>query len=179
MKQEILKLKLELKNLAKTIRIQKNKRKSAENGLVPGLLEQRSYYRHRHVLYCLARGKKLEQIDSGKGLNMEYINFQLEAMQSEENKKLYVIVDKNLPINHQAVQAAHVVAQFMKEHPATMWKNGTLVLLKYDIKNHCPWGRWMPYEYAEFREPDLGNKLTGFAFFGPGAEDRFKGLPLV
>lgn len=54
---------------------------------------------------------------------MKYIEFQLEAM--KEDKKLYVVVDKNLPINVQAVQSAHAVAEFMKKHPATMWGNGT------------------------------------------------------
>lgn len=178
MKENILKLKLELKNLAKKIRIEKNKRCADNNGYVAGLRELRQYYRHRHVLYCLARGRTLEQCDSGVGLDMKYIEFQLEAM--KEDKKLYVVVDKNLPINVQAVQSAHAVAEFMKKHPATMWGNGTLVLLKNELRTHRSWKyRYLPYEYAEFHEPDLKNQMTAYAVFGPGVEDDMKGIPLV
>ncbi len=178
MKSDILKLKLELKNLAKTIRILKNKRGPENNGYIPELCDLRSRYRHRHVLYCLARGRTLEQCDSGIGLDMNYINFQLDAMQGD--KKLYCVVDQHLPINVQAVQAAHAVAEFMKKHPATMWKNGTLILLKGEITNYYYWKvKYMPYEYAEFREPDLKNQKTAFCAFGPGLEDYFSKLPLV
>lgn len=175
---DILKLKLELKNLAKTIRIQKNKRCAENNGYVSGLFELRQYYRHRHVLYCLARGRTLEQCDSGVGLNMDYINFQLEAI--KEDKKLYCIVDKNLPMNVQAVQAAHAVAEFLKKNPATTWKNGTFVLLKDDLQRSYHWKlKYMPHEYAEFKEPDLKNQLTAFCAFGPGLQEYFSKLPLV
>lgn len=179
MKSNILKLKLELKDLAKTIRIQKRKRGPKNNGYISGLEELRHRYRHRHVLYCLARGRTLEQCDSGIGLNMDYINFQLEAM--KEDKKLYVIVDSKLPINVQAVQAAHAVAQFCKEHPATMWQNGTLVLLKDAFQyNSFGWKyRSLPYEYSQFKEPDMKDALTAVAIFGPGLQDNFKNLSLV
>lgn len=177
MKDKILKLKLELKNLAKTIRIQKSKRCKENGGYIPTLFALRQYYRHRHVLYCLARGKTLEQCDSGVGLNMKYIEFQLEAL--KEDKKLYVIVDKNLPINIQAVQSAHAVAEFMKLHPATMWENGTLVMLKADVRYPAWKYKFLPYEYAEFHEPDLKDALTAYTVFGPGTEEDFKNLPLV
>lgn len=179
MKEQILKLKLELKNLVKTIRIQKNKRSAKNNGYVEGLDQLRSYARHKHVLYCLARGRTLEQVDSGKGLDMDYINFQLEAM--KEDKKLYVVVDKSLPISVQAVQAAHAVAEFMKQHPTTAWKNGTLVMLKADLRYGMYYKyRWRPYEFAAFNEPDMkGNPVTAFAVFGPKTEEHFKDLPLV
>lgn len=176
MKQDILKLKLELKNLSKKIRIEKNKRKSRENGYVAGLMSLRNYYRHRHVLYCLARGRTLEQVDSGKGLNMDYINFQLEAI--KEDKKLYVIMDKNLPAKVMTVQTAHVVAEFLKKNPNTMWKNGTLVVLKTEIRGRYGF-TWFPSEYAEFKEPDMKDAVTGYAVFGPNLEKHFKDLPLV
>jgi hypothetical protein len=177
MRDKILKLKLELKNLAKTIRIQKSKRCKDNNGYISGLLELRQYYRHRHVLYCLARGRTLEQCDSGVGLNMSYIEFHLSAM--KEDKKLYVVVDSKLPINVQAVQSAHAVAEFMRKHPATTWQNGTLVLLKEDFK-YRPWRyKQLPYECAEFCEPDMNNALTAYAVFGPNVEEHMKNLSLV
>lgn len=46
--------------------------------------------------------------------------------------KLYVLVDKTLPWQHRAVQAAHAVAEYMKQNPNTPWYNGTLVLLGSD-----------------------------------------------
>jgi len=184
MKEQILKLKLELKNLAKTIRIQKNKRCTANNGCVPGLHELRQYYRHRHVLYCLARGRTLEQVDSGNGLNMKYIDFHLEAM--KEDKKLYVVVDSQLPMQVQAVQACHAIAEFMRKYPATTWKNGTLVLLKQDFRGgrHFYTGlgsrTYYPrFEYAEFKEPDMGDRLTAYAAFGPTLEEHFRSFSLV
>lgn len=177
MKDKILKLKLELKNLSKKIRIEKNKRCAENNGYIAGLHEMRQYYRHRHVLYCLARGRLLGQCDSGVGLDMKYIEFQLEAM--KEDKKLYVVVDAKLPMNVQAVQAAHAVAEFMKNNPATMWHNGTLVLLKGDLRYGAWKYRRLPYESAEFREPDLKDALTAFAVFGPGVEADMKGFTLV
>ena len=177
MKDKILKLKLELKNLAKTIRIQKKKRCAENNGYVAGLHELRQYYRHRHVLYCLARGRTLEQCDSGVGLDMKYIEFQLSAI--KEDKKLYVVVDKKLPTNVQAVQSAHAVAEFMKKNPATMWHNGTLVLLKGDVGQGFWRYRRINTEWAEFREPDMKDALTAYAVFGPSAEEDFKDFPLV
>lgn len=177
MKADILKLKLELKNLAKTIKSQKRKRGAQNNGYIPELDHFRKLYRHKHVLYCLARGRSLDQCDSGNGLNMEYIEFSLEAL--KEDKKLYVVVDEKLPVSVQAVQASHAVAEFMKKHPATLWKNGTLVLLKSDLKYAGFWRyKHLPYEFAEFKESDLNNQITAFAVFGP-ADDFMKKQQLL
>ncbi len=179
MKNKILKLKLELKNLAKTIKLKKEKRCAANNGYVDGLLELRRRYRHMHVVYSMAKGRTLEQCDSGVGLDMKYVEFQLSAL--KEDKKLYVVVDSSLPINIQAVQACHVVASFCKKYPATFWENGTIVLLKApNLDRYYGWKyKHLPYEYAEFREPDLKNVITGYAVFGPGVEADMKAYPLV
>lgn len=177
MKDKILKLKLELKNLSKKIRIEKSKRCAKNNGYIVGLHKLCQYYRHRHVLYCLARGRKLEQCDSGVGLDMKYVEFMLEAM--KEDKKLYVIVDANLPMKVQVVQSAHAVAEFMKNNPNTMWHNGTLVLLKGDVKYGNRRWRRLPYESAEFREPDMKDAITAIAIFGPGVENEMKRFLLV
>lgn len=177
MKEQIKLLKQELKQLAKTIREQKKQRKGAEFGWVPGLLELRQYARHRHVLYCLARGRELEQVDSGVGLNMDYINFHLDAMKNQD-KKLYVVVDSKLRVSQQAVQACHAVAEFVKNNPYTTWTNGTIVLLKEEMRGYF-YGRFFPNEFAQFHEPDLDNKMTAYVMYGPNLEDRMKNKPLV
>jgi hypothetical protein len=56
-------LKEQQKELAKEIRQLKNKRKESPYGRVPGLEGKRSTYRYNHVAYCLARGRKYEEIE--------------------------------------------------------------------------------------------------------------------
>lgn len=52
-----------LKDQAKLIRDLKSQRKSNYSGYVPGLDSERRSYRLRHIAYCLARGRTLEQIE--------------------------------------------------------------------------------------------------------------------
>ena len=56
-------LKQELKELAASIRKGKNQRKSSPNGYVSGLDYARHIYRHKHIVYCMLRGKTIEQIE--------------------------------------------------------------------------------------------------------------------
>ncbi len=56
-------LKQELKELAASIREAKSKRKSSSNGYVHGLCYDRNTYRHKHIAYCLLRGRSIEQIE--------------------------------------------------------------------------------------------------------------------
>ena len=58
-----LKLKNELKQAAIKIRQLKNQRKSSPNGYVAGLDNLRFTTRHKHIAYCLLRGRTLEQIE--------------------------------------------------------------------------------------------------------------------
>lgn len=55
--------KRELKSLALSIRSLKEKRKQMPNGYVPGLLDARITYRHLHIVYCLLRGRTIDQIE--------------------------------------------------------------------------------------------------------------------
>lgn len=91
--------------------------------------------------------------------------------------KLYVIVDSSLGMSHQAVQAAHAVAEFcLKEK--TPWDNGTLVVLK---DSNIP--KWKDYlecggkKVISFHEPDRGNQLTAIA--GIGWNELVRDLPLL
>jgi len=185
MKEQIKSLKLNLKEIAHTIRNQKTVRKlhHPHHDKYQGdyaLLRLREEYRHKHVAYCLARGRTLEQVDSGVKLDMERVNWILKTMQPDSKEKLYVVVNKDLTVSQQAVQSAHAVAEFMRKNPYTMWRNGYLILLK-DSPGYG--GNMRGYshlgEYAEFVEPDLDNKVTAYALFGPQAEKYMKTKALL
>lgn len=57
-------LKQELKTLAVEIRSLKSTRKQHSNGYVPGLERSQWIARHKHIAYCLLRGKTMEQIEN-------------------------------------------------------------------------------------------------------------------
>jgi hypothetical protein len=99
-------------------------------------------------------------------------------------RKLFIIVDPELPPVHKAVQASHCAAQFQKEHPFAPWINGTVVLAEptektYNLykggRKNFKTGETIPqFEYftksqcggqfrTHWREPDLGNSLTAIA----------------
>ena len=56
-------IKTEQKILATHIRSLKNQRKTAAYGYVYALGGQQLVYRARHIIYCLLRGRKIEQIE--------------------------------------------------------------------------------------------------------------------
>lgn len=84
-------------------------------------------------------------------------------------KKLYVICDNTLSEPQKAVQSAHAVAQFMKEHPIAPWTNGTLVLLQtepdkymlsFDSIIHRLFRKGIYNYQTEWREEDMSNQIT-------------------
>jgi len=186
MKQQIKSLKLNLKEIAHTIRNQKTVRKLSHphHDKYLGdyaLLRLRQEFRIKHIAYCLARGRTLEQIDSGVGVDMDAVNWLLKAMSPESTEKLYVVVNEKLTPSQQAVQSAHAVAEFLKQYPNTVWSNGYLVLLK-DKPNAV--GNMVPYIYgdcdiAKFIEPDLGNTVTAYAAFGRRVSETLKSKQLL
>jgi hypothetical protein len=188
MKEQIIKMKLELKSIAKQIKKLKSHRKDRAPdgsgcGYVSGLNELRVAYRHKHVAYCLVRGRTLEQIDSGNGLNMDVVNWIIESMQPNSTKKLYIIVNEQLSTSQQAVQAGHAVAAFLKNNPHTQWDNGHLIYLKTKPNwkgniNECIYFSFN-HETAEFCEPDMDSVITAAAVFGPYAERQLSNYKLV
>jgi hypothetical protein len=188
MKEQIKALKLNLKQIAKEIKNQKRVRKKSHphHDKYKGdyyVLTLKSEFRHKHVAYCLARGRDLERVDSGARLDMDRVNWILRSMNPESKEKLYVIVNENLSPAQQAVQGAHAVAAFLRKYPNTMWSNGYLIFLKELPRgdgNMAGYGYVrLNSEYADFAEPDLGNKITAYACFGPHVEQALKSYRLV
>ena len=186
MKEQIRALKLNLKEIAQQIRNQKVLRKKLHphHDKYVGdykLYSLRDEFRYKHVAYCLARGRNIEQIDRGLNLDLDRVNWILKAMQPDSKEKLYVVVNETLSISQQAVQSAHAVAEFMRQNPHTIWRNGYLVLLKDrpgfkgDMHGYKPQG----CEFASFVEPDLDNKVTAYALFGPCVEKMMKSKALL
>lgn len=180
MKQQIRALKLNLKEIAKSIKNQKVLRKKShpfhEKYIGDySLLCLREEFRYKHVAYCLARGRTIEQVDNGK-LDMDRVNWTLRTMNPESKEKLYVVVNETLTPSQQAVQSAHAVAEFLRKYPHTMWSNGYLILLKDKPNREGNMVGWVGgrTEYAKFNEPDLGNKVTAYAVFGEHAEHAMK-----
>ena len=100
-------------------------------------------------------------------------------------KKLYVLVRKDLSRSQQAVQAGHAVAEYLKQHPNTEWQNGTLVyLVVYNERHLADMAKQLLGEgYAAkdivgFHEPDRDNEMTAFAVLGNGTP-MFQDLPLM
>jgi len=93
-------------------------------------------------------------------------------------RKLYVLVDKTLRPVYGCVQGGHAVAQWMIEHPNSKdWHNDYLIYLSADVSK---WRRKLgcyDVDFTEFREPDLGNKVTALAVYGHDA--LFKRLKTV
>ena len=56
-------LKQELKELAVEIRKLRKTRKSEPYGYVPGLESLSSEARHKHIVYCMLRGRRYEEIE--------------------------------------------------------------------------------------------------------------------
>ena len=186
MKEQIRALKLNLKEISKQIRIQKVLRKKSHphHDKYIGdctLHYLRDEFRHKHVAYCLARGRTLDQVDKGLHLDLERVNWIIKAMQPDSKEKLYVVVNETLTISQQAVQSAHAVAEFLRLNPHTMWRNGHLILLKErpgyggNMRSHGHQG----CEFAVFTEPDLDNRATAYAIFGPDIESVMKGKTLL
>jgi hypothetical protein len=186
MKEQIRALKLNLKEIAKEIKNQKKVRKlhHPHHDKYKGdynLLCLRSEFRHKHVAYCIARGRDVEKVDGGNRLDMERVNWILKTMQPDSKEKLYVVVNETLSPSQQAVQSAHAVASFLKKYPHTMWQNGYLVLLKDRPRSDGNMRGYVygNHEYAEFVEPDFDNKVTAYACFGKEIERLMKNYKLV
>jgi hypothetical protein len=81
-------------------------------------------------------------------------------------KRLYILVNNQLQLAYQGVQAGHAVAQWLIEHPNQTWNNDYLIYLGV---NENQLKQWMfrldlhKLDYSKFVEPDIGNKVTAIA----------------
>lgn len=97
-------------------------------------------------------------------------------MEKQHEKRLYVLIDKELDPVYGCVQGGHAVCSYLLEHP-NGWKNEYLIYLYADVK------RWkkkldrLELNYSFFKEPDLNNKLTAIAIEDSGK--LFRNLKLV
>jgi len=95
MKEEMLKLKNDLKELAKELRDVKSKRnESFRNGEIGkagkfqySVLNLKHEFRHKHIAYCMSRGREYTQIEpkvrEGNEVDWNYINKLIIPKESE------------------------------------------------------------------------------------------------
>lgn len=79
------------------------------------------------------------------------------------------MIDSQYSDSYRAVQAGHAVAQYMLKFPDSEWKNQYLIYLKVD--DILFWKSKLDLlnkQYAEFIEPDVGNKITAIACLDDG-----------
>ena len=95
----------------------------------------------------------------------------------ENKKRLYVIIDKELEPVYGCVQGGHAVAQWLLDHPGQDWNNAYLIYLKANIFSMKRRLTRMGEDFSEFKEPDLGNKLTAIALESDGRI--FRNLKLI
>lgn len=81
----------------------------------------------------------------------------------ENNRRLYVLIDKSLEPVYGCVQGGHAVAQWLLEHPQQNWNNSYLIYLKCNLYSMKRRLIKLNKDFSEFKEPDLGNKLTAIA----------------
>ena len=84
-------------------------------------------------------------------------------MMEENEKRLYVLIDKSLEPVYGCVQGGHSVAQYLIDHPQQTWNNSYLIYLRCNIYSLRRRLIKLGKDFSEFREPDLGNKLTAIA----------------
>ena len=80
-----------------------------------------------------------------------------------KNKRLYILIDKTLEPVYGCVQGGHAVAAYLLEHPEQTWNNSYLIYLKCNLYSMKRRLIKLGKDFSEFREPDLGNKLTAIA----------------
>ena len=89
-------------------------------------------------------------------------------MKMENNRRLYVLIDKSLEPIYGCVQGGHVVAQWLLEHPNQKWDNSYLIYLKCNLYSQRRRLVKLGKDFSEFKEPDLNNKLTAIAIEDSG-----------
>ena len=89
---------------------------------------------------------------------------------------MYVLVRNDISKSQQAVQGGHALAEYMLKFPDSRdWNNHTLIYLgvsPQDLEMLCEKYTDRLKNIAAFKEPDLNDELTAFAFLEPIPEVR-------
>lgn len=101
-------------------------------------------------------------------------------------KRLYLVVRSDLPAGQQAVQACHVLREFIEHYPDTdrEWfeESNTLVLLnapdEVALTKLFDKARHRGVQAVTFREPDLDDSVTSIAL-APAGHRLCRRLPLA
>jgi peptidyl-tRNA hydrolase len=102
--------------------------------------------------------------------------------------KLHIVIRSDISVADQAVQACHAVVQFMVQYPesARSWyaQSNTLVLLaakdEHELQRISDKAFDLGVQTATFKEPDLGNAITGIALEPSSKNHRIcRGLPMA
>ena len=94
----------------------------------------------------------------------------------QNERRLYVLIDKSLDPVYGCVQRGHAVAAYLLEHPDG-WKNQYLIYLYADLRKWVGKLNYFGLDYSIFKEPDLANQITAVAVESDGK--LFKNLQLV
>jgi peptidyl-tRNA hydrolase len=104
------------------------------------------------------------------------------------DEKLVIVVRQDLRPGQQASQIAHTMTEFMVQYPesARSWyaQSNTLVLLaakdEHELQRISDKAFDLGVQTATFKEPDLGNAITGIALEPSSKNHRIcRGLPMA
>jgi len=56
--------------------------------------------------------------------------------------RLYILIRSDLSVSYQAVQAGHVVAQYVLDYPESQWKNDYLIYLSVRDEDELKHWNW-------------------------------------
>lgn len=148
---KLLKLKEELKELAKSI---KNKTYTS--------CYTRRDYRYMHIAYCLLRGRTYEQIEQ-KVHDQNVLDKRAWSKindimdKHKDDDTLYVVVCGNLNKSQQFVQGSHAVASHCIHSKDSNWNNRRLLVLKHmNLEGFIDSLKKQYIEFYTFFEPHYG-----------------------
>lgn len=108
MKSKIKEMKQQQKERAAEIRALKSQRKSVPNGYVSGLGYEQYQFRLNHIVYCLLRGRKPEEIENRwrdpENTEHQYIWKQAAKMIQTIYEEFEIEADKEL-VGYEAIRA--------------------------------------------------------------------------